>query len=102
MRVTARRIRLEEFALHASIGIHPEEKRARQRVIVSVELEVSAIHAGKGDRIEDMLPERAFELLAIRREQIIAKGGEPAKKARATKSAAAKKAAPKKAAARKK
>ena len=24
---------------------------------------------GKGDRIEEMLPERAFELLAIRREQ---------------------------------
>jgi DNA topoisomerase-1 len=34
---------------------------------------------GKGDRIEEMLPERAFELLAIRREQVAAKGG-PAKK----------------------
>ncbi len=51
---------------------------------------------GKGDRIEDMLPERAFELLAIRREQIIAKGGAPAKKAKATKKAATKKAAAKK------
>jgi DNA topoisomerase I len=50
---------------------------------------------GKGDRIEDMLPERAFELLAIRREQIIAKGGAPAKKAKATKKAATKKAAAK-------
>ncbi|MCB0969775.1 MAG: DNA topoisomerase I, partial [Ilumatobacter sp.] len=57
---------------------------------------------GKGDRIEDMLPERAFELLAIRREQIIAKGGEPAKKAKATKKAATKKAAAKKTTARKK
>jgi DNA topoisomerase-1 len=58
---------------------------------------------GKGDRIEDMLPERAFELLAIRREQVIAKGGAPAKKAAATKKAAAKKAvATKKAAAKKK
>ena len=57
---------------------------------------------GKGDRIEDMLPERAFELLAVRREQVIAKGGEPAKKARATKKAATKKAAAKKTAARKK
>ena len=58
---------------------------------------------GKGDRIEDMLPERAYELLAIRREQVIAKGGAPAKKAAATKKAAAKKAtaAKKKAAARK-
>jgi DNA topoisomerase-1 len=57
----------------------------------------------KGDRLEEMLPERAFELLAIRREAIIEKGGAPAKKARATKKAAAKKAAPaKKAAAKKK
>ena len=30
---------------------------------------------GKGDRIEEMLPERAFELLAIRREAVAAKGG---------------------------
>ena len=29
---------------------------------------------GKGDRIEDMLPERAFELLAVRREQIRREG----------------------------
>ena len=49
---------------------------------------------GKGDRIEDMLPERAYELLAIRREQVAAKGGTttraarkaPAKKAPAKKS----------------
>ena len=31
---------------------------------------------GKGDRIEEMLPERAFELLAVRREQVAAKGGD--------------------------
>ena len=63
---------------------------------------------GKGDRIEDMLPERAYELLAIRREQVAAKGGTttraarkaPAKKAPAKKSAA-KKSAAKKSAARK-
>jgi DNA topoisomerase-1 len=30
---------------------------------------------GKGDRIEEMLPERAYELLAIRREVVAAKGG---------------------------
>ncbi len=54
---------------------------------------------GKGDRIEEMLPERAFELLAIRRDQVIAKGGAPAKKAAATKKAAAKKTAAKKKAA---
>ena len=50
----------------------------------------------KGDRLEAMPPERAYELLAIRREAIIEKGGVPAKKAVAAKKAAAKKAAPKK------
>ena len=62
---------------------------------------------GKGDRIEEITPERAFELLAIRREAIIAKGGagkkkRPAKKKAAKKKAAAKKRPAKKAAAKKK
>ena len=56
---------------------------------------------GKGDRLEEMAPERAYELLAIRREAIIAKGG-PTKKAPARKKAAAKKATTKKAATAKK
>ncbi len=51
---------------------------------------------GKGDRIEDMLPERAYELLAIRREVMAEKGITPKKK-----KGSAKKAAPKKAAAKK-
>jgi DNA topoisomerase I len=55
----------------------------------------------KGDRLEAMPPERAYELLAIRREAIVEKGGAPAKKTRAPKKAAAKKAAPKKAPAKK-
>jgi DNA topoisomerase-1 len=55
---------------------------------------------GKGDRLEAMTPERAYELLAIRREAIIAKGG-PTKKRAAKKRPAKKKAAPKKAAAKK-
>lgn len=42
---------------------------------------------GKGDRIEEMSPERAFELLAIRREYVTAKGG-PAKKSSPRKKAA--------------
>jgi len=54
----------------------------------------------KGDRLDAMPPERAFELLAIRRDAIIEKGGVPGKKAAATKRAGAKKAAPKKAAAK--
>jgi len=54
----------------------------------------------KGDRLDAMPNERAYELLAIRREAIIEKGGVPGKKAAATKRAAAKKAAPKKAAAK--
>ena len=45
----------------------------------------------KGDRLEAMPNERAYELLAIRREAIIEKGGLPAKKATAAKKAAAKK-----------
>ncbi len=55
----------------------------------------------KGDRLETMLPERAYELLAIRREAIIEKGGPAAKKVQATKKAAAKKAAPAKKAVKK-
>jgi DNA topoisomerase-1 len=43
----------------------------------------------KGDRLDAMLPERAYELLALRREAIIEKGGAPGKKAAATKKAAA-------------
>ena len=51
----------------------------------------------KGDRLEAMPPERAYELLAVRREAIIEKGGLPARKAAATKKAAAKKTTAKKA-----
>jgi len=63
---------------------------------------------GKGDRLEEVSPERAYELLAIRRDAIIAKGGKktkrkPAKKKPAAKrkSTAKKKSAAKKAAAKK-
>ena len=56
----------------------------------------------KGDRLDAMEPERAYELLAVRREAIIEKGGAPARKASATKKAAAKRAAPAKRAAAKK
>ena len=60
----------------------------------------------KGDRLEAMTEERAYELLAVRREQMIEKGVAPKKKAAPKKAAAkktgAKKAAPKKAAAKKK
>ena len=50
---------------------------------------------GKGDRIEEITPERAFELLAIRREVVAAKGG-TAKKSPRKKAAAKKKPAKKK------
>jgi DNA topoisomerase-1 len=53
----------------------------------------------KGDRLEAMLPERAYELLAARRETVAASGG-PAKRSSARK-APAKKAPAKKAAAKK-
>ncbi|HSP28032.1 MAG TPA: DNA topoisomerase, partial [Ilumatobacteraceae bacterium] len=55
---------------------------------------------GKGDRLDEMAPERAHELLAIRRETVIAKGG-PTKKLAAKKAPARKKAAAKKTAAKK-
>ncbi|MEO7397912.1 MAG: type I DNA topoisomerase [Ilumatobacteraceae bacterium] len=47
----------------------------------------------KGDRLDAMANERAYELLAIRREAIIEKGGAPARKASAAKKTAAKKVA---------
>jgi DNA topoisomerase-1 len=56
---------------------------------------------GKGDRLEEMAPERAYELLAIRREAIIAKGGPTKKRAAKKKAPAKKKAAAKKATAKK-
>jgi DNA topoisomerase-1 len=55
---------------------------------------------GKGDRVEEMTPERAYELLAIRREVVAEKGG--GKKKATGKKSTAKKKAPKKAAAKKK
>jgi DNA topoisomerase-1 len=47
---------------------------------------------GRGDRLEEMTPERAYELLAIRREQVAEKGGTraPKKKAAKPRKAAAK------------
>ncbi len=57
---------------------------------------------GKGDRLEEMTPERAYELLAIRREAVAAKGGSSKKKSATKKSAAKKKSATKKSAAKKK
>jgi DNA topoisomerase-1 len=53
---------------------------------------------GKGDRLEEMAPERAFELLAIRREAIAEKGGSAGRSSRsnARKPAAGKKSASKK------
>ena len=62
---------------------------------------------GKGDHLEDMLPERAYELLQVRREVMIEKGLVPGQKSPAKrgaapkKKAAVKKAAPKKAALKK-
>ena len=55
---------------------------------------------GRGDRIEEMTPERAFELLAVRREQVAAKGG-PTKKATRARKSPAKKSSAKKSGAKK-
>ena len=55
----------------------------------------------KGDRLEAMLPERAYELLSLRRDALIEKGGVAGKRAAATKKAAAKRAGTAKKAAKK-
>jgi DNA topoisomerase-1 len=56
---------------------------------------------GKGDRIEEITPERAYELIAIRREAVAAKGGATKKKPARKKAAAKKRPAKKKAVAKK-
>ena len=57
---------------------------------------------GKGDRIEEMLPERAFELLALRRERAAADGGSSkGRKKAAPRKSSAKKATAKKSTAKK-
>jgi DNA topoisomerase-1 len=56
---------------------------------------------GRGDRVEEITPERAYELLAIRREAVAAKGG-TTKKSSGRKQSAGKKSTAKKSAAKKK
>ncbi len=57
---------------------------------------------GRGDRLDEMTPERAYELLAVRREQLAEKGPAAKKATRSTKAAkAAAKPAKKKPAAKK-
>jgi DNA topoisomerase-1 len=51
---------------------------------------------GKGDRVEEIMPERAYELLAARREQVAAKGGGGTAKRTARAKRPAKKSAAKK------
>ena len=57
---------------------------------------------GRGDRLEEMTAERAYELLAVRREQVAEKGGTTTKRSSARKAGGAKKTATKKASAAKK
>ena len=57
---------------------------------------------GRGDRLEEMTPERAYELLAVRREQVAEKGPATKKAARSTKAAKAAAKPPKKKTATKK
>ncbi|MBU3717868.1 MAG: type I DNA topoisomerase [Actinobacteria bacterium] len=104
---------LREFG-NDPVSARPVLAKEGQYGVYVTDGEVNA-SIGKGDRIEEMLPERAFELLAIRREVMAEKGITPKKKGAprkaaakktatkkpAAKKAAAKKAAPKKAAAKK-
>jgi DNA topoisomerase I len=56
---------------------------------------------GRGDRLEEMSPERAYELLAARRDQLASKGPAGTKRSQARKAGGAKKAAAKRAPAKK-
>ena len=86
---------LGEFVAHGlRAAVLPHERRGQRRTSLRVPGEDGLTLVGKGDRLDAMMPERAYELLAIRREAIIEKGGPAAKKATATKKAAAKRAAP--------
>ncbi|MCW5773400.1 MAG: dihydroneopterin aldolase [Rhodospirillaceae bacterium] len=51
----SRRIRLEDFRLPVSIGIHDFERDAPQIVVVNVELELAANWTDPADRIEHAL-----------------------------------------------
>src|SRR5262249_3411633 len=89
----------------AAPGGPPQQRpgvRAREgRCGVSAAEGETMAPTGRGARLDDMLPERASELLAARREAVAAKGAAPAKRSAAKKSPAKKKAPAKKAAARK-
>jgi len=84
---------LREFAADPTSG-RPVVAREGRFGIYVTDGETNA-SIGRGDRIEQMSPERAYELLAIRRDQLGDKGGAPAKKTGARKATGAKKAAKK-------
>ena len=93
---------LREFG-NDPVSERPVVAKEGQYGIYVTDGEVNA-SLGKGDRIEDMIPERAYELLAIRREVMAEKGVTPKKsggRKAATKKAAVKSAAPRKTAAKK-
>jgi DNA topoisomerase-1 len=90
---------LRDFGLDPASQLKVVAREGQYGVYVT-DGEVNA-SIGKGDRIEDMLPERAYELLAIRREVMAEKGVAPKKKSGAKKAAAKKAPAKKKATAKK-
>ncbi len=50
-----RRLFLEDFEVQASIGIHPAERQARQRVLVNVTIEIAAEAWPSEDSIGEVL-----------------------------------------------
>ena len=90
---------LREFG-NDPVSARPVLAKEGQYGVYVTDGEVNA-SIGKGDRIEDMLPERAYELLAIRREVMAEKGVAPKKKSGAKKSTAKKAPAKRKATAKK-
>lgn len=66
------RFRLDGLALETRIGIHPWERRVRQRLLLDLELPTDARRAAAGDAIDDALDYSAVaervRLLASRAE----------------------------------
>jgi DNA topoisomerase-1 len=85
---------LREFGADPASGRNVTAKDGRFGIYVTDGETHASI--GRGDRVETMTPERAFELLAVRREQVAAKGGSATPAKRAAKRAPAKKTAAKK------
>lgn len=59
------RIHIRDLALRCVIGVHPDERRARQDVILNVTLEVDGRPAARTDAIADAVDYKAIKLAIV-------------------------------------